>query len=167
MFDKEKLFDIVEEIEGEEGGREVDVAERTRNSAARTAAAGTFGRRLEWGEERRRSGGAGPGVGVGIVGQGDEERPHPPRFIDRVTPLADALANFPPYLRFPPSASSTPQTSPSPAQFLFTLHRGEVYYAFGFRHFRQGNAVITHLQRGLELGQDDYVTYYGVGEIYR
>lgn len=41
------------------------------------------------------------GPWVGVVGPGDEGRPHPPRFIDRVTPLAGALANFPPYLRSP------------------------------------------------------------------
>lgn len=41
------------------------------------------------------------GSGSGLSVQGDEEGPHPPRFIDRVTPLAGALANFPPYLRSP------------------------------------------------------------------
>lgn len=85
----------------------VDVVERTRNSAAKTAAAATFGRRLGC---KRVANGSGEGEegstldwgsGSGLSVQGDEERPHPPRFIDRVTPLADALANFPPYLRSP------------------------------------------------------------------
>ena len=79
--------------------KRVDVTERTRNSVARTAAAGTFGRRL--GDERSEGvrGTLDRGSGSELSVQGDEERPHPPRFIDRVTPLASALANFPPYLR--------------------------------------------------------------------
>lgn len=47
--------------------KRVDVAERTRNFAARTAAARTFGRRLGWGR-RRRSG------GLWTVGRGCRSR---------------------------------------------------------------------------------------------
>lgn len=43
-----------------------------------------------------------PRSGSELWGRRDEEGPHPPRFIDRVTPLASALTNSPPYyLRFP------------------------------------------------------------------
>lgn len=61
-------------------------------------------------------GNVGPGVGV-MRSKEDEERPHPLRFIDRVTPLADALANFPSYLSFFTSFLS------SLTHFLSTIHR--------------------------------------------
>lgn len=40
-----------------------------------------------------------PRSGSALWGRRDEEGPHPPWFIDRVTPLAAALTNSPPYLR--------------------------------------------------------------------
>lgn len=58
------------------------------------------------GEEWWRGGSvtlAGEGVrprsGSALWGRRDEEGPHPPWFIDRVTPLAAALTNSPSYLR--------------------------------------------------------------------
>lgn len=55
---------------------------------------------MGWEETRPRSGSE-------LWGRRDEEGPHPPRFIDRVTPLAAALAYSPPYLFLPSSSSSS------------------------------------------------------------
>lgn len=80
-------------------------------------------------EGGRRSGGAGPGSGSGLSARGDGERPHPPRFIDRVTPLAGALANFPPYLWPPPSPSLG---EPFPSLSLFRPLPPRLVDAFSF-----------------------------------
>lgn len=40
-----------------------------------------------------------PRSGSALWGRRDEEGPHPPWFIDRVTPLAAAFTNSPSYLR--------------------------------------------------------------------
>lgn len=99
------------------------------------------------------------GSGSGLSVQGDEERPHPPRFIDRVTPLAGALANFPPYLR-------SPVTLFLQARFLSTVHRVVECIArlnFGV----SGQETFRRNVRGLSSsGRDDYMTNDDVDEVY-
>lgn len=92
---REGLFDVVEEVE--EGWRRRENEEfRREDCSCRDVRSSTRMRETRGsGETLDR------GSGSGLSVQGDEEGPHPPRFIDRVTPLAGALANFPPYLRSP------------------------------------------------------------------
>lgn len=84
--------------------------------------------------------------------QGDEERPHPPRFIDRVTPLAGALANFPPYLRslFLPLSALSPLRFHRRAFFLHGAPNDQVHYIPEFQQFSPRNAAT--------IFPDDYMT---------
>lgn len=92
---REGLFDVVKEVE--EGWRCRENEEfRREDCSCRDVRSSTRMR-----EMRGSRGALDRGSGSGLAVQGDEERPHPPRFIDRVTPLAGALANFPPYLHSP------------------------------------------------------------------
>jgi hypothetical protein len=85
--------------------------------------------RVSGGEEASGGKEEGAGPGSGLSACGDEGRPHPPRFIDRVTPLAGVLANFPPYLRSP-----SRRAPPSPLSVrTFFLSRGRLE----FRRFRR------------------------------
>lgn len=88
-----------------------------------------MGRWLWWGEGVR------PRSGSELWGRRDEEGPHPPRFIDRVTPLASALTNSPPYyLRFP----------------LFSSLLSLLIFSLAWRtHFPRGKArrIITFAKR--------------------
>lgn len=72
-----------------------------------------------------------PRSGSALWGRRDEEGPHPPWFIDRVTPLAAALTNSPPYLRsLFLSLVFSFCSFPSPSLYFLSFSRSPFLFTF-------------------------------------